>query len=92
MSTAGQRRRAGAYVPAHIADHEAVDVLVLREVRTLRAEFAELRAIMAPLACRQLSRAAQAKKAGVSRSTIYRREKRAGAKLTLMLPAGKAAA
>jgi hypothetical protein len=56
---------------------------ILREVRALRADVARFIAIVAPLAVRQLSRAAQARKAGVHPSTLWRRERRAKAKLVL---------
>lgn len=60
---------------------------LLREVRAMRAEFAQLREIIAPLAVRKLSRTQQAKKAKVSRSTLWRREQKAKAALVLIEPA-----
>lgn len=59
---------------------------LLREIRAMRSEFAQLRELVAPLAVRQRSREQQAKKAGVHRSTLYRREQRAKARLALIQP------
>lgn len=58
---------------------------VLREVRALRAEFAQLRELVAPLAVRKTSRTAQAKRVRVHRSTLWRREQRARARLELLV-------
>lgn len=63
------------------------DAAILDEVRALRREVGNLLAIVGPLATRQLSRAAQAKKAGVHPTTLWRRERRARALLTLQTPA-----
>ena len=56
---------------------------ILSELRHLRAEHKALMAIIAPLITRKESRTAQAKKAGCSTTTIWRREKAAARKLRI---------
>jgi len=55
--------------------------LILRELQALRTEQAALTRLVAPLVTRKMSRSAQAKAAGVSPSTLWRREKSAQRKL-----------
>lgn len=56
---------------------------ILGELRHLRAEQAAFRELLAPLVTRKLSRKAQAKAAGCSASTLWRREKAIQRKLRM---------
>lgn len=87
MTTARQLRAAGVFVPAHVPDHEQVESINFAKVGTVKP-FEEMAAqldqqgrqltaladLVAPLVTRQLNRTEQAKKAGCSRTTLWRRE------------------
>jgi len=60
---------------------------LLHEFRLLAAKVERFTQIVAPLATRRLSRAQQARAAGVHPSTLWRRERRASACVALELPA-----
>lgn len=57
---------------------------ILKEIRALRNELRQFRDLIIPLAIRQRSRSQQARKLGVSRSTLWRRERKARARAALL--------
>lgn len=61
----------------------AAETEILREVRAIRAEQAKMLSLVAPLLTRKISRTEQAAQAGVSTTTLWRREKAAQRKLML---------
>ncbi len=89
MITAAQLRAAGVFVPPHVPDHEMVEAIHFHKAGSVRPleeiatamqaqsrQIAALTKLVTPLVTRGLSRDEQARKAGVHRSTLCRREAR----------------